>query len=186
MAKGEIICASDFGDPATSAYVLPFLVGETQLLQQTYCPPNPAWGHHNWFAYDFDTAIGDTVVASRAGTVLFTQADKLNGTRDCSSNSANYVFIRHDDGTVMQYVHLTTNGVLVAVGQRVEQGDPIGLSGDSGCSSGPHVHVNLFRDNTDFNRQATLPYNFVNADGPLDANRGLVHQAAYTALAPAG
>ena len=86
----------------------------------------------------------------------------------------------------MQYVHLTTNGVLVVVGQSVEQGDPIGLSGDSGCSSGPHVHVNLFRDNTDFNRQATLPYNFVRADGPLDANRGLVHQAAYTALAPAG
>ena len=31
-----------------------------------------------------------------------------------------------------------------------------------------------------------LPYNFVNADGPLDADRGLVHQAEYTALAPAG
>lgn len=183
VQKGEIICDQPFGDPAESLYTLPYQVGTTYRLEQGYCPPNPTWGHHDWFAYDFDTAIGDTIVASREGTVLFTREHNADGTRICGQQMENFVFIQHADGTVMQYVHLTTNGALVDVGDVVEQGQPIGLSGDSGCSAGPHVHVNLFRDATDFGRKATLPYNYRNTEGPVDGNDGLVFQANYEALA---
>jgi murein DD-endopeptidase MepM/ murein hydrolase activator NlpD len=180
VSVGEIICDQDFGDPAESEYVLPYPVGETYSVNQSYCPPDPTWGHHNWFAYDFEMPIGTEVVASRDGTVIFTQGTKTDGNRDCSTNSGNYVIVEHDDGTVIHYYHLTKNGDLAAPGDRVHQGQLIALSGDTGCSSGPHLHVSIFRGR-DFTRQYTLPFNFRNASGPLDENRGLVQDASYTA-----
>lgn len=176
-------CFQEFGEPDSSAFVLPFGVGKTQRLIQGYCPTNPTWGHYNWLSYDFDTQIGDTITASRGGQVLFVRESFDDGTRVCGQE--NFVFIEHEDGTVMHYVHLTRDGALVEVGDSVEQGDPIGLSGDSGCSSGPHVHVTLFRDRSSFDKENSLPLNYRDADGPLDSLGGLVQGAEYTHLAPA-
>lgn len=175
---GEIVCNQDFGDPAQSLFVMPYAPGKTQFMIQSYCPPNPTWGHTNWFAYDFDTDIGDTIIATRAGTVLFTQEGFTDGNR--TPGNENFVFIQHADGTIMHYMHLTQNGALVEVGDVVTQGQPIALSGDSGGSSGPHIHIALFRERV-FDRQYTVPINFRNAEGPIDANRGLMLQQNYTA-----
>ena len=180
VVRGEIVCNQEFGSPDSSAYRLPFSVGRSYRVIQSYCPANPAWGHHNWFAYDFDMAIGDTVLASRSGTVFAVVEGNANGT-DCSGGKENFVFVAHDDGTAMQYVHLTTNGALVSRQERVAQGQPIGLSGNSGCSSGPHLHVALFRSLTNFDRQSTLPFNYRNAVGALDVNHGLLQNGQYTA-----
>ena len=179
---GEIICDSEFGDPSLSEYILPFEVGEEFLIIQGNCPPNPNWGHHNTFAYDFDMQIGDQIIASRAGTVIFTQNDKPDNVLNCGGGTANWIFIEHEDGTVMQYVHLMQGGVQVNVGQEVEQGETLGLSGNSGCSSGPHLHTNLFRDRTNFDRQSSLPFNYSNAEGKLDGNNGLIGEETYRAL----
>ena len=65
--------------------------------------------------------------------------------------------------------------------QMNQRGQPIGLSGDSGCSSGPHLHVALFRDRTNFDARSSLPLNYRNADGPLDPRQGLVYDALYRA-----
>jgi len=180
VSVGEIICDVDFGDPDSSLYILPYKAGTQERLGQSYCPTNPAWGHSNWFAFDFDTAIGDTIVATRAGTVIFTQGQYLDGSR--TPGQENFVFIEHSDGTVMHYMHLTTNGPLVIVGQQVAQGQPIALSGDSGGSIGPHVHIAVFLQRGPFDRQYTLPINFRNAQGSLDGNRGLITGQFYTAL----
>jgi murein DD-endopeptidase MepM/ murein hydrolase activator NlpD len=185
VAKGEIVCDQDFGDPATSDYVLPYREGSSYRVIQSYCPSNPAWGHHNWFAYDFDLATGDTILSSRGGQVLFVRDGQPDIGGRCGMNGENIILIRHDDGTVMHYVHLTTNGALVAGGERVGTGEPIGLSGNSGCSSGPHLHVALFRNTSDYNRQSTLPFNYRNAVGDLDANRGLRQSEVYLAASPA-
>lgn len=176
---GEILCNTDFGDPTLSDYVLPYEVGESFKISQSYCPSNPAWGHHNWFAYDFDMPIGTPLVASRAGRVIAVRQNQRDGTRVCGEE--NYVFILHDDGTVASYVHLTLNGAEVAVDQRVEQGELIGYSGDSGCSIGPHLHLAIFRQRGPYDRQYTMPVNFKNAEGPLNAAKGLVQDGIYTA-----
>lgn len=177
---GEIICQQDFGSAATSPYDLPYRVGRSYQVIQTYCPPNPTWGHHNWFAYDFDMATGDTVLATRGGTVLFVRENFVDGNR--TPGQENFVFVRHADGTVMHYMHLTLNGALVNVGDVVAQGDPIALTGDTGNSGGPHLHIAVFRDASNFDRQSTLTLNFRNAQGPLDANGGLVQNGSYVAL----
>lgn len=178
---GEIICDSSFGDPEQSEYILPFKTGESYLVNQSYCPSNPAWGHHNWFAYDFEMDIGQEIIASRGGEVIAIQSHNPD-VADCSGGKENWVFVLHDDGTVMQYVHLQQDGIKVSKGQMVSQGELLGISGNSGCSSGPHTHIALFRNRTNYDRQSTIPFNYKNANGPLDGNNGLVHNEIYTAL----
>lgn len=175
-------CTQSFGDPADSPYQLPFAVGRAYRLIQGYCPQHPAWGHHDWLAYDFDMAIGDTVLASRAGRVFAVRDSFPDATRVCGEE--NWVFIEHADGTAMMYVHFTRGGALVALGEDVDAGQPIGLSGDSGCSSGPHLHVALFRDRSSFGAANGSPLNYRNAIGPLDARNGLVQGQVYQAIAP--
>lgn len=51
------------------------------------------------------------------------------------------VYIQHDDGSVTRYGHMSET--LVAVGDRISQGDVIGLSGNTGDSTGPHVHFEI-------------------------------------------
>lgn len=182
VTLGEIICDQEFGDPAQSEYILPFRAGESYRINQGYCPSNPTWGHHNWFAYDFETPIGTNLIAMRAGRVFAVQSDREDNVLDCGPNSGNYIFMRHDDGTVAVYGHLTRNGVLVNRNDSVQQGDHIGISGNSGCSSGPHVHVGIYRADAPFERQYSLPFNFRNAEGELDANHGLIYDRVYKAL----
>jgi len=71
----------------------------------------------------------------------------------------NYVLIRHDDGTLGQYCHLHKNGALVKPGQVVKTGDVIALSGNTGFSSGPHLHFCVFKTKNGRERES-IPINF--------------------------
>lgn len=79
--------------------------------------------------------IGTRIVAARDGEVILVEERFANGTR--IPEQVNRIRVRHADGTVASYGHLTTNGALVEIGDRVARGQIIGLSGDS---SGPHLH----------------------------------------------
>ncbi len=182
VGLGEIICNSDFGDPTESPYRLPYEVGRSFTVNQTYCPSNPNWGHYNWFAYDFEMPMNTPLLAIRSGEVIATKESNPDGTRECGVGRENFVFIKHSDGTVANYVHLIQDGVEVEVGDKVDQGQLIGYSGDSGCSSGPHLHLALFRKRGNYNRQYTIPFNFNNAEGELDRNKGLMQDGRYKAL----
>jgi murein DD-endopeptidase MepM/ murein hydrolase activator NlpD len=171
-------CTQDFGDASESLYGLPFEPGHTYTLIQGYCPPNSSWGHYGWLAYDFDLAVGDAVVASRDGRVTFVEERWPDSDRVCGHE--NSIYVAHEDGTVLSYLHLTTGGALVRAGDEVRAGQAIGLSGDSGCSSGPHLHVALFRDGSSFGKENALPLNYHDADGPVDSRGGLVQGASYS------
>ena len=175
---GEIICDQDFGDPANSNYILPYNLGESYRMWQSYC--HSKFSHKNWFSYDFEMPLGTEILASRAGKVIFERDNFADGTR--VSGEENFIFIQHPDGTVVHYVHIMKGGSFVSVGQSVIQGELIALSGDSGGSAGPHLHTTQFIGRTSFNRQFSIPMNYRNAKGTLDRNQGLVEDVFYEAL----
>ncbi|KAH8091210.1 peptidase [Aureococcus anophagefferens] len=64
---------------------------------------------------------------------------------------ANFVAVRHDDGSYARYYHLRTDGSLFKVGDSVEAGQHIAFSGNTGYTGGPHLHldvVNLLPEET--------------------------------------
>ncbi len=61
-------------------------------------------------------------------------------------NSANVVRILHDDGSYAVYAHLNWNSVRVKPGDKVERGQYIADSGNTGVSSGPHLHFAVIRN----------------------------------------
>lgn len=82
---------------------------------------------------DWACPVGTTVYASCGGTVI--QASYSGG-------YGKNVVISHPDGRMTRYAH--NSKLLVHVGQKVEQGEPIALSGNTGRSTGPHVHFELY------------------------------------------
>jgi murein DD-endopeptidase MepM/ murein hydrolase activator NlpD len=96
----------------------------------------------NRHAVDFAADIGTPVLAARAGTVMEVESDFERAGLDTGqyARSANFVRIVHDDGTMALYAHLKQSGVLVRAGQHVRNGEVIGLSGNTGFTTGPHLH----------------------------------------------
>jgi murein DD-endopeptidase MepM/ murein hydrolase activator NlpD len=93
------------------------------------------------YAYDVLMPIGTAVRAARGGSVLLVEERFVDGTR--RPGEENFINVSHDDGSIAGYVHLTQGGALVEVGQHVSQGEVIGISGDTGSSTEPHLHVHV-------------------------------------------
>ena len=71
---------------------------------------------------------------------------------------ANYVIIEHSDGTMGNYYHLKQGGTAVRIGQKVAQGDLIGYSGNTGYTSGPHLHFSVSKvDPVSMRRPMNIP-----------------------------
>jgi murein DD-endopeptidase MepM/ murein hydrolase activator NlpD len=125
-----------------ATYRLPFRDGEAYFLGQS--PGGPITTHstlENAFAVDLQLPEGTPVVASREGTVIETEAGQTYGGQDPDLlPKANCVRILHQDGTIATYAHLAHGGVFVYPGQHVAEGTQIGLAGNTGFSSGPHLH----------------------------------------------
>jgi murein DD-endopeptidase MepM/ murein hydrolase activator NlpD len=165
---------AQYPDPATSEYVLPFEVGTSRYLSQSNCD-----GFHNdldWFAYDFDMPIGTRVLAARSGRVSWILEQYVDGDHDFLHS--NIIEITHADGSKGHYVHLTHNGALVEVGDRVERGQVIGLSGFTGMTgSRRHLHFVVF-EFIDASGRRSLPITFRNVRDP----QPLAARKTYEAL----
>lgn len=96
----------------------------------------------NRYALDFAAPTGTPVMAARGGIVMQVESDFAQAglSEEQYGGRANFVRILHDDGTMALYAHLQQDGALVRVGQRIRQGQQIGLSGNTGFTSGPHLH----------------------------------------------
>jgi len=81
---------------------------------------------------DFATPVGTPLSAMSTGTVIFAGFQGGYG---------NKVEIEYWDGTVSVYGHLSS--ISASVGQRVAPGEVIGLSGNTGHSTGPHLHLEI-------------------------------------------
>jgi len=91
---------------------------------------------------DIGAPLRSPIYASAGGTVSVTNTGCVVGHRHCGGGYGNMVKIQDDNGTATLYGHMTT--VLVHMGQHVNRGDVIGLSGNTGLSTGPHLHFEVF------------------------------------------
>ncbi|MCL5947214.1 MAG: M23 family metallopeptidase, partial [Chloroflexi bacterium] len=121
-------------------YLLPWQAGQTYECIQG----NNSVADHRGieaYAWDFPMPTGTLILAARAGTVTMVKDDSnIAGFNITYASDANYVVINHGDGTQALYLHIMKDGALVHVGEQVAQGQPIARSGDTGWTSGPHLH----------------------------------------------
>jgi hypothetical protein len=165
-----------FSDWRTSPYVLPYPVGSTYYVSQANCSTG---GHHGAYkySYDFVMPVGTTVTAARAGIVSEIRVKFRDG--QPGEGESNWVKVRHADGTIAAYSHLTEQGALVKIGDHVVAGQPIGLSGNTGNTGGlPHLHFHLCPCSEPVDC-GTLPVSFRNTDPNPD---GLAAKRSYRAL----
>jgi murein DD-endopeptidase MepM/ murein hydrolase activator NlpD len=174
----QIFCnTQSFTDPAASPYILPWNTGASYTMFQGNC--STLGGHKETFAYDFDMGMGDPIFASRDGQVIIVNDQYSDD--DHIEGHENNVFVEHTDSTVVRYTHLMQGSAEVVVGQQVVQGDLLGLAGNSGNSSGPHLHFQAFRDRTSFSKSNSVPITFSNAIGQAAGNGALLEGVIYTA-----
>lgn len=158
------------GDPDVvhdpdAMYQLPFQDGQATTIGQ-------AWGGKitthttpdSRYAIDFTVPIGTPVLAARKGRVVEVDQDFTEGGPN-PLLEANHVLILHEDGTLGLYGHLDTNRITVTFGQSVEAGTLIGYSGNTGYSTGPHLHFSVMANTRSADGTAkyvSFPVKFVN------------------------
>lgn len=160
------------------AYQLPYAAGEKFKVTQGY---NGKYSHKgsNQYATDWEMPEGTLVHAARGGIVVKVKddSDKGGGSMDFDRYN-NYVLIRHDDGTLGHYCHLQKGGIVVKAGQTVATGDVIAHSGNTGFSSGPHLHFCVFKTKNGRER-VSLPVKFRTAnDKAVTLVSGRTYRAA--------
>jgi hypothetical protein len=165
----------EFGDPSESKFILPWPVGKSYRLNNSYCIPTG--GHRLQQAYDFLIPIGDPIIASRAGVVRVIKDDSPD---DGQGTDHNHVMIEHEDGSVGFYAHLKQFSVTVQVDQNVEAGETIALAGHSGTTDVVHLHMGVYNNFPPVEGDDRA-FIFSNMEGPIDCRGGLVNGATYTA-----
>lgn len=123
-------------------YELPFNKGTKFSVIQGY---GGLFTHINIAAIDFEMPIGTPVCAARGGMIYnFKDDSNEGGIFSKYKKKANYIIIKHDDGSFGCYWHLKQNGVLIKSGH-VSAGQQIGLSGATGQALTPHLHFSVKR-----------------------------------------
>lgn len=125
-------------DDTSYVYALPFEPGKKYRVIQGYFS---RYTHKERAALDFNLKSGTNITAARGGVVTRVKEDgTLGGLKGKFRSHGNNIIIQHSDGSRAGYWHLQHNGVLVNVGDTVQQGQVIGLSGKTGYALVPHLH----------------------------------------------
>ncbi len=165
MHKLDVYFKYVVGDPETkpaiSTIIPPFIDFKPMKIGQSF---NGKFSHYrkaNLYAVDIGMPVGTKIVAVKEGIVIRTKDDYAHSgvTSPFFFDKANLVEILHADGTYAVYAHLLLGGVHVKVGDKVSTGQVIGLSGNTGYSTGPHLHfVIRYNDNGKVN---SVPFKFL-------------------------
>ncbi len=110
--------------------------------------PEGEYAHENFleskYAVDFFLDVHTAIFAVDDGLVIEMKKNfDEYGIDKKFAERANFVVLKHKNGTYSEYVHLGKDKVVVTEGQDVKKGDLVGYTGMSGCMDLPHLHFNL-------------------------------------------
>jgi len=125
--------AASLGPATVGGYIWPETASKriTSPYGTRWHPVHQRWKTHN--GVDIG-GVGYTtpVLATKAGVVIISQK---------SSSYGHYVVVSHGTGNTTLYAHMSSRSV--SVGDRVNQGQKIGVTGSTGISTGPHLHYEI-------------------------------------------
>ncbi len=178
------------GEPMTTLpsdldYFPPFARGTTFPISQGLDEDKTHQDAANEWAVDIAMPVGTPVLAARGGVVMDFEDDfRGEGKQDKKFlPRANHVRILHDDGSMGVYAHLQSNSARVRPGMRVPTGRWIANSGNTGYSSGPHLHF-VVQINVGMELQA-LPFRFkLPGGGVMDPDRKQLLEGVLPRPAP--
>jgi len=147
--SGAFAACVDPNATAPAGFLLPFECGRSVPVTQGN---NTSFSHNgsSAWAFDFGVPLNTPIVAAAAGVVVSVRLPTGPGDACYSGggsgcvNLANSVTIDHGDGSNTIYVHI--NSASVSVGQSVARGERVALSGNTGWSTGPHLHYQRMTD----------------------------------------
>ncbi len=125
-----------------SKYLAPFKDFKPMRVTQSFKGRFSHQSQPSLYAIDIGMNVGTKITAARAGKVISTKDDyALSGvTSPFFIDKANVVKVLHDDGSYAVYAHLLLGSIKVEPGDQVEAGQVLALSGNTGYSTGPHLH----------------------------------------------
>lgn len=129
-------------EPTVTQYPLPWSGGPFRVTQG----PGGRFSHtgpKGRYAIDIAMPEGTPILAARPGLVV--NVDNNQSGRG-NNPAGNFVRLLHDDGTMSVYLHLQRGSVRVKAGDRVRTGTPLARSGNTGNSTGPHLHFVVQRN----------------------------------------
>jgi murein DD-endopeptidase MepM/ murein hydrolase activator NlpD len=159
---------------ADAVYRLPFRDDQRFPVAQGFGGKASHTDKQNYYAVDIVMPEGTPVLAARAGVVMTVDNDFYGAGLDMAQygDRANNIRIVHADGTMAVYAHLELEGARVAVGDHVRAGQLLALSGDTGYTSGPHLHF-CVQVNADMHI-VSVPFDFSGAGGAFVPAAGMV------------
>jgi murein DD-endopeptidase MepM/ murein hydrolase activator NlpD len=159
-------------------YRLPYALSTGIRVSQAYPDTKTHLDPASQHAVDFVMPIGTDIFAARDGVVIEVASDFFESGTNLAVDGprANVVRVLHDDGTMALYVHLNWNTIRVVPGQHVRRGEYLADSGNTGFSTGPHLHFVVQRNQG--GSLISVPLKFADANG---APLGVVTGETYTA-----
>lgn len=157
-------------------YTLPFEHGKKSFLVQAY---EGMFSHKGGRALDFKIKTGTKVCAARSGVVTAVRNDSdKGGLKPENLSDGNYIAILHSDGSTAWYWHFQKDGVVVETGDKIETGQFIGLSGNTGYSAFPHLHFEVQGTNAS-GVQTQLPTRFYTHRGVIYLSPGRFYRSLH-------
>lgn len=123
-------------------------IGSGYYMKPTVGPITSPYGSRRrafHYGVDIGASRGTSVAAAASGVVIETLGSCKEGRSSCGGRYGNYIVIAHNNGTTTRYAHL--QNVSVSVGEEVSQGERIGSTGNTGHSTGPHLHFQIEKSN---------------------------------------
>jgi len=167
-SKAEFIFRYTIGDPDATpedqVLLPPFNSFKPMKVSQAF---HGRFSHNrqpSLYAVDIAMPVSTEITAVKDGIVINTKDDYPVAGISSSFffDKANYVKIMHKDGSYSVYAHLLLGSVKVKKGQSVKAGDLIALSGNTGYSTGPHLHFAIRHNHK--GRTNSLSFKFIQAN----------------------